>query len=412
MIVLAILVAWLLSATLIFIWRYGATLRELWLEPVLRRPVLIFESDDWGPGEPVHAQRLQRLAHILEKYNDSQGHHPVATLGIILAIPDQRRMQEQGEDRYIALTLADARFTELRDVIEQGVRQGAFSVQLHGMEHYWPPAVMAAAKTDVKLASWLKNEFPRTEALPAALQSRWIDASVLPPQSHPWPQIEAAAQEEVNCFTQVFGHKPVVVVPPTCVWSQDVERAWADNGVRAIVTPGTRYAGRDARGELIASGAGMRNGMRNVQGLTYIVRDDYFEPAKGHSAERAWAALEIKTLCGRPTLLEMHRFNFIDDPAGAEQSYAELARVVEGALHRYPDLLFMSTEALVQAMADGQAVLFDSRIRPRLRAWCWRVRGEVRVWRFARYTGLALLIVLLRRFSTVTGQSGEGMAQR
>jgi len=402
MIIFGILAAWLLSTTLVVIWRHGATLRELWLEPVLRYPVLIFESDDWGPCEPVHAQRLQRLAHILEKYSDSQGHHPVTTLGIILAIPDRRRMQEQGGDHYIALTLADARFTDMRDVIQQGVRQGVFSVQLHGMEHYWPPAVMAAAKADEKLVSWLNNEYPRNEALPASLQSRWIDASALPSQPHPWPQIEAAATEEVDCFTQVFDQKPSVVVPPTFVWSLDVERAWANNGVRTIVTPGVRYAGRDVRGDLIASGASIRNGMRNTQKLIYIVRDDYFEPAKGHRAERAWKALEIKTRCGRPTLLEMHRFNFVDDPAMAERSYAELARVVEGALHRYPSLAFMSTEVLAQAMIDRQAAMFDSGILSRLQAWCWRIREESRVWRIVRYTGLVIFIVLLRRCTAIT----------
>ena len=52
MIILAILVAWLLTATLVFIWRHGATLRELWLEPMLKRPILIFESDDWARADP------------------------------------------------------------------------------------------------------------------------------------------------------------------------------------------------------------------------------------------------------------------------------------------------------------------------------------------------------------------------
>ncbi|MEJ2564768.1 MAG: hypothetical protein P8141_02180 [Gammaproteobacteria bacterium] len=392
----------MLLTTLLLLWRHGAVMRELWLEPVLRRPVLIFESDDWGPGESVHSQRLQRLADILNRYRDAQGHHPVTTLGIVLAIPDQRRMREQGGARYIALTLADARFAEMRDVIQQGMDHGVFSVQLHGMEHYWPPALMTAAKANDVLASWLKSDYPRTEALPASLQSRWIDASVLPSQAHSWPQIESAVNDEVTCFAQVFGYRPSVVVPPTFVWSQDVERAWANNGVRTVVTPGTCYTGRDARGDLIASGASIRNGMRNAQGLVYLVRDDYFEPAKGHRAERAWTALKIKARCGRPTLLEMHRFNFIDDPTVAERSYAELARVIEGALHRYPNLVFMNTEMLAKAMADGEAALFESGIRRRLQAWCWRVREETRVWRMARYTGLAVFFMLLRRCTVVT----------
>ena len=373
---------------------FRGLLLALWFEPVLRVPVLIFESDDWGPGEPVQAQRLRRLAEVLSKYTDSQEHHPVATLGMVLAIPDKRRMREQGGEGYIALPLADARFAEMRDVIPRGVSQGVFAVQLHGMEHFWPPALIAAAKMDGAVASWLKSEFPRNETLPSSLQSRWIDAAVLPSKQHKWPEIERAAYDEVSVFSQVFGHSPEVVVPPTFVWSEDVERAWANNGVHVIVTPGRRFVGRDEHGKLIASGAPIRNGMRNAKGLVYMVRDDYFEPAKGHRAERAWAALEVKTRCGRPTLLEMHRFNFVDDPVVAERSYKELARAVEGALQRFPNLVFTSTEALAMAMADEQSDLIEYGMRARFRAWCWRIRQEAPVWRAARFTGLALLLNL------------------
>jgi len=397
MVIIGILLAWLLMATMTIIWRHGATLQALWLEPVVRRPILIFESDDWGPGEATHAQRLRQLAETLAKFSDAGGSHPIVTLGMVMAIPDRRRMQEQDGRQYAALTLADERFAEMRDVIREGVRQGVMAVQLHGMEHYWPPALMAAAKKDEAVASWLNNEFPRTEGLPAPLQSRWIDASVLPSQTHAQEQIEPAVKEEVGFFMRVFAGGPSVVVPPTFVWSRDVERAWAQNGVRAIVTPGRRFEGRDARGKLISSSMTIRNGMRTAEGLVYMVRDDYFEPAKGHRAERAWAALEVKTRCGRPTLLEMHRFNFVDDPALAERSYQELARVVEGALQRYPSLVFMSTEALVGAMAEKQASLIASGMLARVQAWCWRVRQEALVWRAARFTGLALLILLLQR---------------
>ena len=161
-IVVAVLAGWLV-AILIVLWRHGSTLRDLWVEPVLRRAILIFESDDWGPAEAVHAQRLQRLADILGRYKDSQGRHPVTTLGMVLAIPDQRRMQEQGNKLYRPLTIVDDRFDDMRSVIRRGVEKGVFSVQLHGMEHYWPPSLMAAAERDESVATWLKREFPRTE---------------------------------------------------------------------------------------------------------------------------------------------------------------------------------------------------------------------------------------------------------
>ncbi len=58
--------------------------------------------------------------------------------------------------------------------------RGVFAL-LHGIEHYWPGCLMHAAATDERIRDWLTGTpFPRTEALPSALQSRWIDVTRLP----------------------------------------------------------------------------------------------------------------------------------------------------------------------------------------------------------------------------------------
>lgn len=391
----AALIVWLSFATLIMAGRHGATLRALWREPVLRRPVLIFESDDWGPGDGAHAEALRRLCAILSRYRDVAGAHPVMTLGMVLALPDRERVRN--EKKYAALSLADARYIELRNVIAEGQRRGVFAPQLHGKEHYWPPALMAAAQREESVRAWLEGIAPRTEDLPAPLQSRWIDASVLPARALSAAEIDAAVQDETAEYARVFGAPPAVAVPPTFVWTAEVERAWSRRGVRVIVTPGRRYEGRDAAGKLIAANGVIHNAMHSAHGPVYLVRDDYFEPAKGHCAERVWQALADKSRCGRPTLLEMHRYNFIGDTTVATRACEELARAVEGVLQRFPTVEFMNTERLAQVMSDARHALVETHVGARLHAWCWRVRHEARVWREARITGLAALIVCLRR---------------
>src|SRR3569832_1153083 len=89
----AAVLGWLLLAPLIMIGRHGATLRALWREPVLRRPVLFFVCVEWGPGDATHAEALRRLCVILGRYRDAEGHHPVMTLGMVLALPDRERMR-------------------------------------------------------------------------------------------------------------------------------------------------------------------------------------------------------------------------------------------------------------------------------------------------------------------------------
>src|SRR3569832_1599201 len=243
----AAVLGWLLLALLFLFGWFGATLRALWREPVLRRPVLIFESDEWGPGDATHAEALRRLCEILGRYRDAEGHHPVMTLGMVLALPDRERMRV--EKKYVALSLADARYAALRSAIEEGVRRGGFAVQLHGKEHYWPPALMVAAQRDEIVRAWLESDTARTEDLPAPLQSRWIDASVLPSQVLDDEEIAAAVDDEVGLFKQIFGHAPCVVVPPTFVWNRAVENVWAKCGVRVLVTPGYNYVGDPATAE-------------------------------------------------------------------------------------------------------------------------------------------------------------------
>ena len=175
---------WLIAGLVIFTIRYGRHMKACWLEPMLTVPVLIIESDDWGPAADSDATVLGRIISVLKKHTDSVGHHPVMTIGAILAIPDTQSIREQGGQKYFRHTLDDPKFTAVREKLQEGVKARAFSLQLHGLEHYWPPALLVAAKNDTNVVQWLtKDELPRTEDLPSELQSRWTDASSLPSRS-------------------------------------------------------------------------------------------------------------------------------------------------------------------------------------------------------------------------------------
>jgi hypothetical protein len=109
-----------------------------------------------------------------------------------------------------------------------------------------------------------------------------------------------------------------------------------------------RYEGRDAAGKPRRTNGAIFNAQRSPGGLTCLVRNDYFEPAFGHTAERGLAALAAKTRLGRPTLLETHRANFLGEKAGAQRSLAELERLLAGALARFPSVRFMSSAELAR----------------------------------------------------------------
>jgi len=380
--------SWLLLVVGVLLF-FGRDLRAIWREPVLRHPVMIIESDDWGAG-PVAAQAvaLQELADLLTRHRDMAGRHPVMTLALVLAVPDGAAIERDGH--YHRRLLDDPLFESVRKAIARGRAAGVFALQLHGLEHYWPGGLMAV--TDPAVQAWLREPSPAaTETLPPHLQSRWVDASVLPSRPLAEDAVAAAVAEEVRLFGRVFGEMPRVAVPPTFVWTAEVEREWARAGVEFVVTPGLRSACRDATGLPNCDSGPFRTGQRGA-GVTYIVRGDYFEPERGHRAERALAALHRVSGQGRACLLETHRSNFIGDPAVAADAAKEIDRLFAMSLGQNPALRFLSTEELGCALRRNDPVWVEQRFAPRLHAWLVRMRALRGFWRLSRLTGLAWVL--------------------
>lgn len=394
-----ICIAWLL-VQVVLLFAYRHVLAAYWREPVLRYPVLVFESDDWGAGPLEQAQALNALRQILKCHQDQSGRYPVMTLGLILSIADAETMRAAKESAYIRIALDHARFEPVLTALRAGINEGVFAPQLHGMEHYWPSAVIAAARTDAQAAAWLKtNGIAHSEELPPRLQSRWIDAASLPSQPLPEAEIYAAVVEEVRVYMQIFGEKPAIAVPTTFVWSDVVERAWAAHGVSCVITPGTRYESRDGQGRPRGDGRIILNGERGQGDVMYLVRDNYFEPKLGHRAEKGLDALALQTACGRPTLLETHRFNFLGDPAQSKAALTELNRLLVDARAHYSKLRFLSTQDIAEAIASQDTSLIITAPRARVPAWLARISRVSRFWKLARLTGLVLPLRLFGKLA-------------
>jgi hypothetical protein len=366
-----------IAAALVWIARSGGQVYLLWREPVLKRPILILESDDWGPGPVGTAQSLEAILNILRRHHDRDGNHPVMTIALLLAVPDRCRIRSNRFEHYYRIRLDEPRFNEIRTQLKRGSAGRLIALQLHGMEHCWPASLLTSAPNDAEVQNWFASEvFPDANGLPPALQSRWIDGSTLPSRHLPKAEVAAAAIEEVETFRQIFGEIPRVVVPPTFIWTDEVEKAWARCGVRVVVTPGRRYGGRDGKGD--PSGASQRivNGQRGSNGCLYLVRDVYFEPSWGHEPSRVLEAMIRKTREGRPTLVETHRFNFTGNSEDRRRSLEKLNQVYGIALEHFPDVGFMSTADLAEAMEQGDPDLMEQAFVKRFRALLWKVWYE------------------------------------
>ena len=387
-----LIIAWLLAQTVLLMF-YRHALVARWREPVLLYPVVIFESDDWGAGPLDQEMALKNLREMLARFKDRMGRAPVATLGIILATADTQRIRNASGVEYFSTSLSEPMYAALRDVMNEGVRQGVFALHLHGMEHYWPQALMQAAQQDAGIRDWLLSDgIPGTEALPSPLQARWTDASVLPSRALASETLRAAITEETSLFSACFNMRPRVAVATTFVWTEEVEAAWAEEGIDVIVSPGVRYTCRDMTGKPGGVDKRMVNGESSENGQIYLVRDIYFEPMLGHTAERLLNDVRERVRLGRPCLVEMHRFNFI----GAAEKCGASVRVLEAALEQlqcaFPEMRFMSSLELANAMRKKIPTSVEAKLTPRIRIWLRRIRQIPGFAKLSKITGLAILL--------------------
>ena len=381
------------------------TLWALWREPVLRQPVLIIESDDWGPAPAGDVQTLERLVRLLSHHRDHAGQPAIMTLGVVLAIPDGARIRDNDLLQYHRQTLADEPFESLRQALLTGVRQRVFSLQLHGMEHFWPESVLAAAKDNTNLRSWLTGNMPLAEQLPAVLQSRWCDCSRLPSRELDAVNVRQAAYEEATIFSRIFGQIPAVAVPPTFIWNDAVEDGWAQAGVRVVISPGQRQDRRDDNGRPVGPtpnkpGSLHLNGMSGRYGLTYLIRNVWFEPLRGHTAKHAINTMARQVALGRPVLFETHRSNFVGEGPEVERAFGELDGLLQGALQRFPLLRFCASEQLAERITTNDVLWIEQGFRQRFTVFLRRMLAHQYLHRLAVLTGTFLIARMGLRLSS------------
>jgi hypothetical protein len=395
MTVLALLLAMLLLLWAGVLLAFAGPLAARWREPVLRYPVLIIESDDWGAGPLAQAGALTRLSTLLQGIRDRNGHPAVMTLGAVLEVPDGARIAASDCREYHALTLADECFKTIHAAMRAGIAAGVFVPQLHGQCHYWPAALLAAARKDAAVRDWLVASEPAaTEALPSPLQSRWTDASSLPSQALPDEAVRQAVVAEVAAYRLAFDRLPQVAVATTFIWNDAVEAAWAQAGIDVVITPGRRATCRNAAGQPACVDASMLSGERSRAGQCYLVRDVYFEPSLGHAPQRMADGLTLRTRQGRACLVETHRFNFLQ---AEDASLAALEAGLNAAMTACPHVRFLTPYELAHAIERRDPAWIESRLRRRMAVWCARLDEIPRFRRMTRLSGLALPLAWLGR---------------
>lgn len=399
-----LLIGWLLVTNLLIVVIFRKSLYTLWHEPVFKQAIVIFESDDWGPGDKQHAHALDRLQQILAKYSDYRGHPAHCTIGALLSVPDAQKIRQSEYQSYSEKNLQHHDYREIVRSLKQGVKRGLLSLQLHGKAHFFPAQLLQALQQTPQLKTWLQQSSLYHELLPSDLQSRWNNQTNT-------QQIAQAVKEEVELFQQCFEQAPKVAVPPTFIWNSDIEVSWRRHGIDTIITPGQRFTHRQEQ-EFQSDINHIVNFQQSQTGQTYLVRDAYFEPQLGHQWQHAIVTLQRQLALGRPCLFEMHRFNFVGPQANADENFEQFEQLLQHSLQQYPRLCFFSSEEFAKLNQYDPDQLTERQWRPRLQPWLRRLKKLPGFSKLATLSGLTAFIWLLSHRAqgpqTITWEPGNG----
>ena len=144
----ALVVLTWLAFTFVLFAPHGRMLRALWREPVLACPVVIVESDDWGPGPASDALILRRIAAQLADIRDRDGRPALMTLGVVLGKPDGAAILADDCQRYHRRLLDEEMYAPIVEAMREGCAKGVFALQRHGLEHCWPGSLIDRARHD------------------------------------------------------------------------------------------------------------------------------------------------------------------------------------------------------------------------------------------------------------------------
>ena len=351
------------------------------------RPLLLFESDDWGavrmPGRlefeklaetgiDVHTcpydridtlegkDDLEALFNLLTHHRSSTGLSPRFTFNAVLGNPDFDAIRDSGFEHFFHEDLFESychyHGEDLRAVWAQAMDEKLIRPQFHGREHLnvglWLKD-LKAGRLETKMA-FNSNYYGHTTRTSSPRQSNYLAAFWPQSQSH-FDEIKDIVEDGLNLFEKLFGYRSRSFIPCNYVLPEALEAETASFGIELI---------QGQRGQLQPSADGSSvskrrsyTGQRNKHGQLFSVRNVKFEPFEDLSHDWVASALkEIKSafFWGTPAIISTHRANYVSgmDLKNRDRNLRLLDTLLRKILVAWPDVEFVSSDDLIPMMAD------------------------------------------------------------
>jgi hypothetical protein len=341
------------------------------------RPLVIFQSDDWGRvgvrdrqgyewlrsrglrlGEHPYdlysletADDVAALAAVLNKHHDSNGRPPCMVMNFCTANLDFGRMREEG---FIGLRLFPLskglpgkwRRGGLIGAYQEGIEAGVFYPALHGLTQLCTLAVDNALDRGGERAQLLRLLW-QAETPYIHWRMPWIGFEYWNPERPRQGFLSLERQQELigeasGYFSQLFGIAPSSACAPGYRSNLHTIEAWAQAGINVAQS---------------GPGGGLKAPHIEKQGVLHLYRNIDFEPSQREPDIDKF--LQIAGICfsrGLPLIVSMHAINFHSSLKDFRTpALAALDFFLTKLEREFPELLYVNDRELYDIAARGAA---------------------------------------------------------
>ena len=355
------------------------------------RKFIVIESDDWGSIRMPSRETFDRLKalgdhpdkdpflsndcleceedlvalfDVLDSVTDHKGNHPIVTANFAMANPDFDKIDyNNGIYAYEPFYLTYDRYygeNNILEKIKEGYARGLILPQLHCREH-------------LNVNRWMRDLKAGIEHTRLAFENRTMGVGASFGEKNIFGYMDAfntdCTSSEVladvlsdanKIFTDTFGFPSATFVASCFVWTDALEAALAEQGIRYIQSSSWQNTPNGRDGEYSFKRTLHYTGQKNKLGQMYSVRNCDYEPAYYQNPEecvqRCLEEIENSFSAGKPAVITSHRLNYIGtiDPKNRENNLIGLKELLDAVAKKYPEVEFISSAQLFSIMSEEQ----------------------------------------------------------
>ncbi len=348
------------------------------------RKIVVFESDDWGairmPSVEVYSSFLRngwpvdqslynrldslesnddlaRLIEVLTSVRDREGKFPKFTLNSIMANPDFERIEASDYQQYFYERFPETllRYPDRDKVLslyDAGISADVFRPQFHGREHLNIQRWMRSLRDPESLT---RTAFRHKTTYSGTEDYSFMEAFDIDSSSEHESHIQIVT-EGLQIFREIFGFTSFSFIAPCTVWHDILEDSLRSNGVRFLQSGFYQLSplgGINNYGRLPTC-----MGKRKSSGLVQMHRNCVFEPSD--SSRSDWVDYALGGIADafrwkKPAVVGTHRINFVGSLylSNRDRGLADLARLLQKILKRWPDVEFLFSDELGEYLENA-----------------------------------------------------------